>query len=126
MLSAGYSFLRKTRHAGADSGVRSGFQTMNTPDYGNPGPEKKGSMQEDCIPVSLLAMPDEGEQMQTPAVGDKVSYNIDGTVTRIEGDQAYIKRDAINGQKVDGAEPKTEESEMAELEQMATQMPERT
>lgn len=49
-------------------------------------------------------MPDETEQMQSPEVGDKVQYTVEGTVSRIDGDEAYVKRDTVNGQPInDGA-----------------------
>lgn len=58
---------------------------------------------EDCVSLASLAMPDEeqGDQMANPEVGDKVNYMVDGTVTRIEGDNAYVKREAVNGKPVE-------------------------
>lgn len=58
---------------------------------------------EDCVPLAALAMPDSesGDQMTNPEVGDKVNYQIQGTVTRIEGENAYVKRESVNGQPVD-------------------------
>lgn len=56
---------------------------------------------EDCLPVECLAMPDQNEQMQTPEVGDMVHYTVEGRVTRIEGDHAYIERESINGKPCD-------------------------
>lgn len=73
---------------------------------------------EDCVPVSALAMPDEKEQMQPPAVGDKVSYQVDGTISRIEGENAYIKKTSVNGEEIDEA-TETPKDDMAELESMA-------
>lgn len=46
-------------------------------------------------------MPDEGEQMANPEVGDPVSYQVEGKVTRVEGDMAYVQADSINGKPVD-------------------------
>jgi len=62
----------------------------------------EGMGNEDCVPVSSLAMPDpdNGDQMATPAVGDRVNYTVEGTVTRIEGEDAYVKRETVNGQPV--------------------------
>lgn len=59
---------------------------------------------EDCVSLSSLAMPDgeAGDQMANPEVGDKVNYQIEGTVTRIEGDNAYVKRESVNGKPVGG------------------------
>ncbi len=55
---------------------------------------------EDCVPLSALGMPDETEQMQSPEEGDPVQYTVEGTISRIEGDNAYVTRTAINGQPV--------------------------
>lgn len=86
---------------------------------------------EDCVPLSSLAMPDadNADQMANPEVGDKVNYQIEGTVTRIEGDNAYVKRDAINGDPVEGsgeddgqAEPDADDQEGSDLRGMAEKM----
>jgi len=85
----------------------------------------------DCVPLSALNMPDDQEQMQAPEQGDKVTYSIEGTVEKIEGDEAYVKRESINGQPVQppsdkpeqppqaGDEPDNDEAGMAGLEDMA-------
>jgi hypothetical protein len=78
---------------------------------------------EDCIPISYLSMPDDQEQMQNPEVGDQVQYNVEGKVTRIEGDNAYVQKTAINGNKIDAA-PTEQPDEMGQLEDMAKNMPE--
>lgn len=64
----------------------------------------KSGNPEDCVPLAALAMPDgeQGDQMANPEVGDKVSYTIEGAVTRIDGDQAYVKRESVNGQPLAG------------------------
>jgi hypothetical protein len=73
-------------------------------------PEQTKPGTEDCVPLSALGMPDEQEQMQAPEVGDKVQFTIEGTVNRIEGDQAFVARESINGQPVEGrAEPDQDE-----------------
>lgn len=81
---------------------------------------------EDCVPLDALAMPDETEQMETPAVGDKTQYTVEGTITRIEGSNAYVKKSAVNGQKVEDAKPAKPEApdEMASLESEARSMSE--
>lgn len=63
---------------------------------------------EDRVPVAALAMPDENEQMTEPEVGDKVSYTIEGTVSRVEGANAWVKRETVNGQPVDTGPAKPE------------------
>jgi hypothetical protein len=58
----------------------------------------------DTVPVSMLAMPDDQEQMQPPDVGDVVNYQVTGKVVAIEGDYATVQRQSINGQELPGAE----------------------
>lgn len=62
---------------------------------------------EQCVPLKVLAQPDDQDQMQTPAVGDTGSATVDYTVTKIDGDNAYIKVSAINGQPLDGSDAET-------------------
>ncbi len=75
---------------------------------------------EDCVPMDALAMPDDKEQMQPPSVGDNVQYNVEGKVTRIEGNNAYVQKTAINGQKVE--DNPTVPDEGADLEASANEM----
>lgn len=76
-----------------------------------------------CVPVKSLAMPDESEQMQAPEVGDAVSFTVDGKVTRIEGDQAYVKPESVNGEALPPpqAEP-TMADDRAALDAQAAQL----
>jgi hypothetical protein len=82
------------------------------------------SHDEDCIPLSSLSMPDDQEQMQNPEVGDMVNYSVEGKVTRIEGENAYVQKTAINGNKVEGGAAAPAPDEMGQLEDMAKNMPE--
>jgi hypothetical protein len=59
----------------------------------------------DTVPVSMLSMPDDQEQMQPPEVGDVVNYQVSGKVVAIEGAYATIQRQSINGQDLPGAGP---------------------
>lgn len=70
----------------------------------------KSSMSEDCVSLDALSMPDEQEQMETPEVGDKVQYSVEGEITRIEGNNAYVKKAAVNGQPVEHSEPDADEA----------------
>lgn len=82
-----------------------------------------------CVPLAALAQPDEQEQMQPPAPGDKATAQIDYTVTRVEGDNAYITLDGVNGQPInngspsDQAAPGTGPADLAQLKQQAAAMP---
>lgn len=66
-----------------------------------------------CVPLSSLAQPDDREALQTPAAGDTVSLQVDATVDRIEGDQAYLTLTAVNGKPLE-AEARPELPEAAE------------
>lgn len=82
----------------------------------------------DCVPADALSMPDEQEAMQRPDIGDKVSYQCEGTVSEVQGDNIYVKRTSINGQPVEEATPnpaagQSDDQDMAGLEDMAKQMP---
>lgn len=57
-------------------------------------------MADQCVPAAALAVPDEGEQMAAPEVGDKVTYTVEGKVTRVEGEQVYVAPETINGEPV--------------------------
>jgi hypothetical protein len=58
----------------------------------------------DTVPLSMLSMPDDQEQMQPPEVGDVVNYQVTGKVVAIEGACATIQRQSINGQDLPGAD----------------------
>jgi hypothetical protein len=63
---------------------------------------------EQCVPIESLAMPDEGEQMTNPEVGDPVSYTVEGKVTRVEGGKAYVAPESINGKPIEAEKPAEE------------------
>ena len=92
------------------------------------------SKMEICVPIASLAMPGEDENMNAPGMGDPVQLMAEGTVSRIEGDNAYVSLKSINGKPLDdeSAEttntPESDESgdeEYAQLQQQAAQMPQR-
>jgi len=59
----------------------------------------------DTVPLTMLSMPDDQEQMQPPEVGDVVNYQVTGKVVAIEGGYAKVQRQSINGQELPDAEP---------------------
>ena len=75
-------------------------------------PPKPSAMpsSEVCVPLSALASPGEDDQMQTPAVGDRAQVQIEGPISRIEGDNAYIKAESANGKPVTPAEEATHDT----------------
>lgn len=55
------------------------------------------------IPLKALQQPGEDDQMQTPGVGDPVSFQTDATIVSIEGEMAMVKPSAVNGVPVGAA-----------------------
>lgn len=62
-------------------------------------------MSEICIPMASLSM--EGEDMKSvaPVVGDPVDFTATGTVSRVEGGNAYVSLETVNGEPVAASEP---------------------
>lgn len=86
---------------------------------------------EQCVPLDALAEPDDQEQMAAPEVGDSVNYQVQGKVTRIEGNRAYVEPESINGKPVDDGDEQSEgeageqgprEGDYSQLEDQANQM----
>lgn len=82
---------------------------------------------EDAITIDALMMPDDGDQMQPPQVGDIVSYQKEGKVSRIEGDKVFVTVKSVNGHDVmDGMNEAPEgaaddmDSLMAQAQTMST------
>lgn len=99
-----------------------------------PSSPASASEMEMCVPVASLAMPGEDDKLNNPGVGDPVQMMAEGTVSRIEGENAYVSVKSVNGKPVDseGAmttnTPESDESgdnEFAALQQQASQMPQR-
>jgi hypothetical protein len=53
-----------------------------------------------CVPLSALASPGEDDQLQTPAVGDRAQFQSEGKISRIEGDNAFVTVESVNGKPV--------------------------
>lgn len=90
-----------------------------------PLPEAPGGAGEIAVPLAALAQPDDQERMNTPTEGDSVTLTVEATVTRIAGEQAFIRATSVNGQDVAGqapAEPDGDEGEGAALRGLAEQM----
>lgn len=81
---------------------------------------------EDQVALEALAEPDETDQMIPPEVGSPVIYQVSGTVTRIEGDQAYVRREAVNGKPVGSsklqAPSANDDGELAGLRSQAAEL----
>lgn len=78
-----------------------------------PDGDESMSEGEVCVPLKSLVQPDEKNQMQTPAVGDSGTMTVDYIVTRIEGDNAYVTPNAVNGTSLDDNEdePDTDDAD---------------
>jgi len=87
-------------------------------------PEASSHSQEDCVPVTALASPGEDDQMANPSVGDLVQYQKEGTVTRIEGDQAYVKVNSVNGKPLTAEDAKTKDTPEMQSNQEFAQLQE--
>lgn len=78
------------------------------------------------IPLAALSQPDDQEQMQTPKQGDSVDFQVTATVSRIEGDCAYVVPSAVNGQPLgdegDEQTPDPDVQEESDLRQQAQGM----
>lgn len=59
--------------------------------------EMEGGESEICVPLSTLSLQDESGEVP-PDVGQAISGNIDGVVSRIEGDMVYITPTKFNGE----------------------------
>jgi len=107
-------------------------KTDTTMPNAEPTMPKAASGMEMCVPLSSLAMPGEDEKMNTPDVGDPIQLQVEGTLTRIEGENAYVSPKSVNGKPVseEGAKvtntPDSDENgdnEFAQLQSEAAQQP---
>lgn len=57
------------------------------------------------VPLTLLQTPDDSDQMQTPQKGDKGECTVGYTLLDVQGDNAIIQPDSINGQDLTGDNP---------------------
>jgi len=103
--------------------------TMMPDELDGPAPEMPelppapGGGGEQTVPVRALSVPGEGEELTPPAPGDRVSYTVEGRVSRIDGDMAYVTAESINGEPIEAAtEPAGEMDAYAALEAEAGQM----
>lgn len=93
--------------AGADAGAP---PTLADPPLIVGAPLGGAPMTEDSVPLAALAAADESNTMATPAVGDRVSYTVDGKIIRIVGDRAFIQKESVNGQDVAGGDGPPDEA----------------
>jgi len=63
-----------------------------------------------CVPVKALAMPGEDEKLINPEVGDPVEFHVGGKVSRIEGENAYVSLQTVNGDPVTTEAAKTSDT----------------
>ena len=79
-----------------------------------------------CVSAKSLAIQDGGESVP-PAVGDTVSFTVEGKVSRIEGGEVYVTPMTANGEPLEDAKGKempregdepSEDSLRKSLEQM--------
>jgi poly(3-hydroxybutyrate) depolymerase len=88
---------------------------METPDENSITPQSSST--EVCVPLSVLAAPGEDDQMNNPAPGDVVQFQSEGQVTRIEGDNAYVNVQSVNGKPLTANDAKTKDTPEADNDQ---------
>lgn len=91
---------------------------MIAPDTTTANPDAAGESAEKlhCLPVAALAV-----DGTTPEVGDSVEYTVKGRVSRIEGAEAYVMPETVNGEPAALA-PEAGAAEDAPDEMMAAAM----
>lgn len=82
------------------------------------GAPTAGAAMPDMVSLQALAMPDESDRMETPQVGDRVSYQVEGVIASIEGENAFVTKEAVNGQPVTAASEPTPESALDDIGQL--------
>jgi hypothetical protein len=82
------------------------------------------------VPLASLAMPGEDEIMNNPGMGDTVQFHAEGKVDKIDGDNAVVCIDAVNGKPVSDQASKVNDTpqqgadeQYAQLQSDASQMP---
>jgi hypothetical protein len=63
-------------------------------------PMKKPMGPQIRVPLKSLAMPGEDDHMNNPEIGDTVEFHGQGKVSGIEGDNALVSLDTVNGDPV--------------------------
>jgi hypothetical protein len=96
------------------------------PDAGQPAAPQTPPVVPLTIPLSFLAQPDNQDQMQTPAKGDSGTMQVDYTITDVQGDQAIVTPNAVNGNDLAAEEAgespdDADEQEGSDLRSMALQ-----
>lgn len=79
------------------------------------------SSSEVCIPLAILSMEGEDAKTVAPAVGDPVDFTATGTVSRVEGPNAYLTLETVNGEPVGTPDAAPAELGADDLRGMAAQ-----
>jgi hypothetical protein len=79
------------------------------------GEEQGDNSQELCAPLDSLSV-----NGTPPAVGDTVEVKVGGKVSRIDGDNAYVTPDTVNGEPIQPTDNQpSDRDQMMELSQQA-------
>lgn len=84
-------------------------------------PQEQSSA-EVCVPTSSLASPAEDEQMTSPEIGDLVQFQVEGKITRVEGENAYVSMQSVNGKPVSEKDAATSDTQGNESENEFAQL----
>lgn len=70
------------------------------------------------VPIESVSMPGEDDKMQSPSESDPVQFQVEGKISRIQGDIAFVAIESINGKPVSeqAAATKSTPEEMGEGE----------
>lgn len=81
-----------------------------------------------CIPLASLSMQGEDAKTVAPDVGDPVEFTATGTVSRVEGSNAYLTLETVNGEPVDTGAEEAPETDLGadDLRGMAEQNDQQT
>lgn len=79
------------------------------------------------IPLSALAQPNQEDVMETPGAGDTITFTVDGTLDKVDGDYGLVTPNAVNGKPLEeeAQEPTPEDTtdtEGDDLQNEAQQM----
>lgn len=84
----------------------------------SPEAEPGGGGNELCIPLSALTVQDESGDV-APEMGQPISGNVEGTISRIEGDMAYITPTKFNGTDIPKETEAPQESDEQYLDRVS-------
>lgn len=99
--------------------LRRDIGAMEGEDMGGGAMTEKPGM-ELCVPAKSVSLEDANQNLTAPEVGDVVNFTVTGKVTRIEGGNAYITPETINGEDMGQDDTATDDTQPEEMYEEAT------